>query len=251
MRDRNSKRQRVVISTAITQGQFNFCMVCLVLMVVFLFIGVPIKNKPQSVEDELVTTEPTVEVFIEEPTKNEESSVDRDERWDLLNLAGIDLEDKLYDSGFRYYNIPEKYIENGGRFSEIVQAYLWCQCKQRGIDYYIVVALIELESNYNCEATGDNGNSKGYMQIWESWHKDRMQAEDVEDLYNPFGNIRVGLNFLQELIARAGGDSHYVLMSYNMGENKCKEFISEGIYSTEYSRWVLQRAQEIKQELQD
>lgn len=159
----------------------------------------------------------------------------------------------LYESGFKYYEIPQAYKDTGGCFPEVVQAYLWILCKDRGVDYYTVVALIERESGYQWDKTGDYGNSKGYMQIYEKWHKDRMQAEGVTDLYNPYQNIRVGLSCLQEIQESylASSGENCVLMVYNMGETTAKKKWSEGVYSTEYSRAILSRAQEIKQELQE
>ena len=103
------------------------------------------------------------------------------------------------EDGFRYYEIPQEYKDAGGCFPEIVQVYLWCECKEYGVDYYTVLALIERESCYRWDKVGDNGNSKGYMQIYEKWHTERMEAEGVTDLFNPYQNIRVGLNCLREI----------------------------------------------------
>ena len=142
------------------------------------------------------------------------------------------------------------YIKTGGCFPEVVQAYTWSLCKERALEYPVVLAMIEEESSYRYDNEGDNGNSKGYMQVQERWHRGRMQAEGVEDLYDPYGNIRVGLSFLQELKEKyPEKDTHFILMCYNMGESKAKEFYHRGIYDTEYSRGVITRAQEIKQEL--
>jgi soluble lytic murein transglycosylase-like protein len=110
--------------------------------------------------------------------------------------------------------------------------------------------MIERESGYRWDATSSDGTTKGYMQIYDKWHKARMQAEGVDDIYNPYGNIRVGLNLLHELVGKCGEDYHRVLMSYNMGEAGCKNANNKGIYSTAYSRGILQRAQELKQEIQ-
>lgn len=172
------------------------------------------------------------------------------------SVSAKTVEDKVEDnkevaeSSFKYYQIPQEYIDAGGYFPEEVQAYLWRQCEERNFNYYVAVALIERESDYNPKASGDRGNSKGYMQVWESWHKERMQAEGAEDLFNPYDNIRVGLNFLQELMSKAeSGDYHHMLMCYNMGESEARELNKKGIYSTEYSREILQRAQEIEQGL--
>lgn len=161
----------------------------------------------------------------------------------------VQIPEPLVDR-FSYYQIPDKYSKAGGSLPEEVQRYLWDLCKERELDYYIVIALIERESGYRCNASGDYGNSKGYMQVQERWHRERMEAEAVEDLYDPYGNVRVGLNFLQELYEEHGASgTNCVLMVYNMGEQKAIEHWKNGIYSTEYSREILDRAQEIKQEI--
>lgn len=149
---------------------------------------------------------------------------------------------------FRGYEIPEKYAKNGGKFPKSLQVYLWELCEERGVNYYTVVALIERESKYKSDATGDNGASKGYMQIQQKWHNKRMEEEAVTDLYNPYGNIRVGLNYLDELYEKYQSWDK-ALMAYNMGEGRAKELWKDGVYSTEYSREILQRSQEIKQEI--
>ena len=167
-----------------------------------------------------------------------------------FNTMSLDWGADVYESGFKYYQIPQKYVNTGGCFPEAVQVYLWCLCHDNDIDYYTVVAMIERESGYKWNATSSDGTTKGYMQIYDKWHKARMQAEGVDDIYNPYGNIRVGLNILTELIGKYGEDYHRVLMSYNMGETGCKNANDRGVYSTDYSRGILQRAQELKQEIQ-
>ena len=168
------------------------------------------------------------------------------------NTMSADWGGEIYEDGFRFYEIPKEYAREGGCFPEVVQVYLWSLCKERDIDYYTVVALIERESGYKYDAAGDGGKSKGYMQIGERWHKERMAEEGVEDLYNPYGNIRVGLNFLQSLSDRylANSGISCVLMAYNMGESTAKSFWADGVYSTAYTRGILARADEIRQELE-
>ena len=99
----------------------------------------------------------------------------------------------------------------------------------------------------------DSGNSKGLMQIQERWHTERMEDLGAEDLYNPYDNMLVGVNFLKEIqdIYLDNSGAHCVLMAYNMGASGAKKLWSNGIYSTAYTRQIIQRAQEIKQELQD
>ena len=193
-------------------------------------------------------TEPVENVEAIEPVI--ETVRDADNYIYPFNTMSLDWGADVYESGFKYYQLPQEYVKTGGCFPEVVQVYLWCYCIDMDIDYYTVVAMIERESGYRWDATSADGTTKGYLQISDKWHKDRMQAEGVDDLYNPYGNIRVGLNLLQELVGKYGKDYHRVLMSYNMGETGCKNANNKGIYSTAYSREILQRAQEIKQEIQ-
>lgn len=167
------------------------------------------------------------------------------------NTMSADWGSEVYEDGFRYYEIPQEYKDAGGCFPEIVQVYLWCECKEYGVDYYMVLALIERESGYHWDKVGDNGNSKGYMQIYEKWHTERMEVEGVTDLFNPYQNIRVGLNCLREIQDKylASSGENCVLMVYNMGESGAKKLWAKDIYSSAYSREVIARAQELRQEL--
>ena len=167
------------------------------------------------------------------------------------NTMSADWGSEVYEDGFRYYEIQQEYKDAGGCFPEIVQVYLWCECKEYGVDYYTVLALIERESGYHWDKVGDNGNSKGYMQIYEKWHTERMEAEGVTDLFNPYQNIRVGLNCLREIQDKylASSGENCVLMVYNMGESGAKKLWAKDIYSSAYSREVISRAQELRQEL--
>lgn len=167
------------------------------------------------------------------------------------NTMSADWGSEVYEDGFRYYEIPQEYKDAGGCFPEIVQVYLWCECKEYGVDYYTVLAIIERESGYHWDKVGDNGNSKGYMQIYEKWHIERMEAEGVTDLFNPYQNIRVGLNCLREIQDKylASSGENCVLMVYNMGESTAKKLWAKDIYSSAYSREVIARAQELRQEL--
>ena len=149
----------------------------------------------------------------------------------------------------KYYQIPEKYKATGADLTEETQDFLREICEERGLDFYIVLAQIETESGYRSYAKGDSGRSKGYMQVQERWNRQRMQDEGVTDLYNPTENIKVGTNYLAEVYKKYG-DWNKALMCYNMGENKAEELWRAGKYSSEYSRTILTRAQEIKQELE-
>ena len=222
----------------------------LITAVVSVKLTLLVANKPlEECVDYPVVLEETVE-DIPSSMSSIETAGDINNYIYPFNTMSTDWGADIYESGFKYYQLPQSYVNTGGCFPEVVQVYLWSLCQEKNIDYYMVVALIERESGYKWNATSNNGTVMGYMQIYEKWHKDRMQAEGVDDIYNPYGNISVGLNILQELIGKYGEDYHKILMSYNMGEAGCRKANNRGIYSTEYSRGILQRAKELEQEIQ-
>ena len=65
------------------------------------------------------------------------------------------------EDGFILYEIPEEYSRTDGYFPEKMQVYTYCVCKQYGVRYDLVVALIEKESGYKFDKVGDDGHSIG------------------------------------------------------------------------------------------
>lgn len=134
------------------------------------------------------------------------------------------------EDGFVFYEIPEEYSRTGGYFPEKMQVYTYCVCKQYGVRYDLVVALIEKESGYKFDKVGDDGHSIGYMQIYEECHRDRMERLNVTDLTNPYQNVLVGIDYLSELIERYGTIQD-ALAAYNYGEQGAKQHLwKNGIY---------------------
>jgi hypothetical protein len=154
------------------------------------------------------------------------------------------------EDGFVLYEIPEEYSRTGGYFPEKMQVYTYCVCKQYGVRYDLVVALIEKESGYKFDKVGDDGHSIGYMQIYEEYHRDRMERLNVTDLTNPYQNVLVGIDYLSELIERYGTIQD-ALAAYNYGEQGAKQHLwKNGIYVYEYNQTIMSRMKEIEEELE-
>ena len=116
----------------------------------------------------------------------------------------------------------------------------------RGVDPALVLAVIEKESGYNPDASGDNGRSQGLMQIWRSAHEKRMQKLGAVNLYDPRDNVLVGIDILAEKLEKYE-DAEKALIAYNAGDAGAKKhYFSKGIYSSGYSRAVLKIAEEIQ-----
>lgn len=170
------------------------------------------------------------------------------DRYAVFDTMSADWGDEA--DGFVFYEIPEEYDRTGGYFPEKMQVYTYCVCKRYGVRYDLVVALIEKESGYKFNEVGDDGHSIGYMQIYEEWHKDRMERLNVTDLRNPYQNVLVGIDYLSELIERYGTVQD-ALAAYNYGEQGAKRNLwKKGIYVYEYNQTIMNRMKEIEEELE-
>lgn len=170
------------------------------------------------------------------------------DRYAVFDTMSADWGDEA--DGFVFYEIPEEYDRTGGYFPEKMQVYTYCVCKRYGVRYDLVVALIEKESGYKFDEVGDDGHSIGYMQIYEEWHKDRMERLNVTDLRNPYQNVLVGIDYLSELIERYGTIQD-ALAAYNYGEQGAKQHLwKKGIYVYDYNQTIMNRMKEIEEELE-
>lgn len=144
---------------------------------------------------------------------------------------------KTEESKRTYYDVP---------LTEDLQDIIIDTASRRGVDPALVLAVIEKESGYNPDASGDNGRSQGLMQIWRNAHKKRMKKLGAVNLYDPRDNVLVGIDILAEKMEKYE-DAEKALIAYNAGDAGAKKYyFSKGIYSSSYSRAVLKIAEEIR-----
>lgn len=136
-----------------------------------------------------------------------------------------------------YYDVP---------LTEDLQDIIIDISEKRGVDPALVLAVIEKESGYNPDASGDNGRSQGLMQIWRSFHEKRMEKLGAVNLYDPRDNVIVGIDILAEKLEKYE-DTEKALIAYNAGDAGAKKhYFSKGIYSNGYSRAVMKIAEKIR-----
>lgn len=143
----------------------------------------------------------------------------------------VEVEQPVTEPTVALYDVP---------LDEDIQLYIIGLCEEKHIDPAVVVAMIGRESNYNEHALGDGGNAYGLMQVQPRWHYDRMMRLDCMNLYSPYQNIAVGVDFLEELLDRYDGDIAKALTAYNQGSYK-------GTVSN-YAKGVLEAAEELRGE---
>jgi len=118
--------------------------------------------------------------------------------------------------------------------------------EETGVGPKIILGVICVESSYNADSIGDDGHSFGLMQVQRRWHEERIARLNVMDLLNPYDNVRVGINYLSELYEKYG-DIEMALVAYNAGPTGAWEhWFSKGLYTSEYSRKVMEASKNIK-----
>lgn len=116
-------------------------------------------------------------------------------------------------------------------------------CSMYGIEPELVKSIVYYESRYN--KTAKNGNYIGLMQVSKQWHSKRAKQLGVYNLYDPYGNILVGVDYLKELFDRYK-DPKLVLMMYNMKQSTALRLYNTNQISS-YARDVLLRTESLKQ----
>ena len=124
---------------------------------------------------------------------------------------------------------------------EELEEYIEAICEPRNICPELIEATIERESRWN--PTAVNGDCMGLMQISERWHRERMERLVVTDLFGPYDNILVGVDYMAELFEKYE-DPGAVLMVYH-GEKNAVEKASSGEIS-DYADWILCRSEELE-----
>jgi soluble lytic murein transglycosylase len=98
---------------------------------------------------------------------------------------------------------------------------------ERGLDPYLVAALIRQESTFNPKVRSRAG-ARGLMQILPSTGKLLARQEklryNASDLFDPEINIRYGTRYLKDVLGSFGGRVDYALASYNAGPHRVRRW---------------------------
>lgn len=140
--------------------------------------------------------------------------------------------------------IPKEVKEYDVPLDENIKNYTVSICELYGIPPETVFAMMEVESDFQTDAVGDNGNSIGLMQIQPRWNGERMEKLGITNLYNPYNNITVGVDILREKI-QAGNGMEWALTAYNGGNARADRYLKNGT-TCEYAEKVLRKADEIQ-----
>ena len=164
-----------------------------------------------------------------------------------FNQMSADWEDEDLNGWWRY-SIPKDYQLTGGYLPDLVQVYLYRLCKDNDIRYPLALALIEVESGYQYDVLSAT-NDIGYMQVNYKWQKDKMEGMTEKALYNPYVNIRIGMEYLKELKEIFDTESG-MLTGYKYGPGGAmSRCFNDRTVSSPYAEKIMERADEIEEEL--
>lgn len=121
------------------------------------------------------------------------------------------------------------------KFEYDLQKYLWEQCEEVGVDYFLVMGMIARESRFDKEVVSstDGVTYYGLMQIAMNSSygiQDILGVEEYKDIADPYGNIWVGVRLLRYCIDTVGSEQGGV-MAYGTGVQGYYDNVARGIYT--------------------
>jgi hypothetical protein len=149
------------------------------------------------------------------------------------NEPAIVLEDgPRYDPTVQKYDIPLGY-----ELQE--QTYYTCEKYDSTKYYQLMLAVMWQESNFTIDRVSPT-QDYGLMQINRGNHAYLREQLDIVDFLDPFQNIDAGVYVLAGYIAKYE-DIQKALMAYNMGQAGARKQWDKGIYTSAYSRAVIEK----------
>lgn len=119
-----------------------------------------------------------------------------------------------------------------------------------GVDSDLVRAVISGESDGDANAyhrNRDGSHDRGLMQINSCNFEWLSEELGITDFYDPKQNIKAGCYMLGQL-SKKYDNTHRILMCYNMGESRTRKLFKGGTTSSEYSRKVMRKFNQLKGE---
>ena len=133
--------------------------------------------------------------------------------------------------------------------SEDLQEFTYYLSTGYYIDYSFVMGLMFCESSFRADCVSGT-NDYGLMQINKQNHEWLSEQLGLDNISDPYQNIRAGLFILRKLFEKYD-DPAKVAMAYNMGEYGASCLWEQGVYETSYSKKVLAKADEYKAQLEN
>lgn len=125
-----------------------------------------------------------------------------------------------------------------------LQAWVYAYSTMQQVDPFVVMAICERESACTSNILGDSGRAYGMMQIQPVWIHDKLAAHGYTeaDLLMAEPNITIGIEILQDFLATGRG-IEWALTAYRYGPQQ-----ANACSTSDYSAWILSRAEELRRQ---
>lgn len=106
------------------------------------------------------------------------------------------------------------------------------ESKRAGYDPLLILALIDVESDFVEDAVSNKG-ARGLMQVKPSTlhflaAREGLRLTPAEVASDPTLSVRLGIRYLRDLQTRFGGDLDLALMAYNAGPTRIRKELRAG-----------------------
>ncbi len=151
-------------------------------------------------------------------------------------LAGYEASGAYYDaivaaSRMEHRGMLDPDVAERIRYPRGFRDLIRAEARRRGLDPYLMFALIRQESLFNPSATSVS-NARGLMQLLPKTARGvaaRSHDHDALDnlnLYDPNLNVRLGTAYFRKLLTMFHGDDIKAVAAYNAGDNAVKEWLN-------------------------
>lgn len=123
-----------------------------------------------------------------------------------------------------------KYVQEKANFNDIDAGFLIDTCQEKGLDLFVVLAIIRVESNFDPLIVGSSGEI-GLGQIMDDTAKMTAKHLHIDYKRDYLYNVRYNLNILTEhlkyLKSKYDDDTHKILTAYNRGRGGLTKYMAK------------------------
>jgi len=154
-------------------------------------------------------------------------------------------ESDVKHSEFKKHQVSTEFFLYDISVSDELQRYTFDISAERGLNYEMILAIMFKESTFR-EGAVSKTNDYGIMQINRGNHKWLSESLGITDFLDPEQSIDAGTFHLKGIVDNGFDDVHKILMVYNLGGRKANELWQQGIFSTAYSRGVVEYMESLR-----
>lgn len=129
----------------------------------------------------------------------------------------------------KYYDVP---------LLEDLQDYIFELAEEYGVPAGLIFAIAETESSFRPDVISKT-NDYGLCQINKVNHEWLKEELGLDNMLDPYQNVKACIHIYSDLLKDSDGDINLACMCYNCGTAGARRLWKQGIYSTSYSRKII------------